>query len=176
MAQKRKSSKRSSATKQKKRTASQSKQQASESARNQTAAVLLFAGAILLLCITLIRGASLWGWLHNLTLGLFGVCAYLLPFLIGYVAVMCALERNYGSVRGKVWQAVVLIVVLGSTIQLFRMDISNISYMDTILDAWEAGKENRGGGVMGAVIGYAMEYLFTDVGSKIIMILGTCVF
>ncbi len=176
MAQKRKSSKRSTATQQKKRTASQSKQQASESARNQTAAVLLFAGAILLLCITLIRGASLWGWLHNLTLGLFGVCAYLLPFLIGYVAVMCALERNYGSVRGKVWQAIVLIVVLGSTIQLFRMDISNISYMDTILDAWEAGKENRGGGVMGAVIGYAMEYLFTDVGSKIIMILGTCVF
>ena len=175
MAQKRKSSKKSTATATK-RTTSQNKRQASESARNQTAAVLLFASAILLLCITLIKGASLWGWLHNLFLGLFGVCAYLLPFLIGYVAVMCALERNYGSVRGKVWQAIVLIVVLGSTIQLFRMDIDNISYMDTILDAWEAGKENRGGGVMGAVIGYAMEYLFTDVGSKIIMILGTCVF
>ncbi|MBQ9861839.1 MAG: DNA translocase FtsK [Clostridia bacterium] len=175
MAQKRKSSKKSTATATK-RTTSQNKRQASESARNQTAAVLLFASAILLLCITVIKGASLWGWLHNLFLGLFGVCAYLLPFLIGYVAVMCALERNYGSVRGKVWQAIVLIVVLGSTIQLFRMDIDNISYMDTILDAWEAGKENRGGGVMGAVIGYAMEYLFTDVGSKIIMILGTCVF
>lgn len=176
MAQKRKSSKKSTVSHAKGRTESKQSKSTSQSAKNQSAAVLLFAGAILLLCITLIEGASLWGWLHNLVLGLFGVCAYLLPFLIGYVAVMCALERNYGSVRGKVWQAIVLIVVLGSTIQLFRMDVSNIGYLDTILDAWKAGKENRGGGVMGAVIGYAMEYLFTDVGSKIIMILGTCVF
>ncbi len=176
MAQKRKTTKKKTGTQAKGRAASSKKQAVSQSARNQTAAVLLFAGAILLFCIALIPGASLWGWLHNLLLGLFGVCTYILPFLIGYVAVMCALERNYGSVKAKVWQAVVLIVVLGSTIQIFRMDISNISYMDTILEAWEAGKDNRGGGVMGALLGYCMEYLFTDVGSKIILILGTFVF
>ncbi len=176
MAQKRKSTKKSGASHAKSRAKTKKEQAVSQSARNQSAAVLLFAGAILLLCIALIPGGSLWGWLHNVLLGLFGVCTYILPFLIGYVAVMCALERNYGSVKGKVWQAIVLIVVLGSTIQIFRMDVTNIGYLDTILEAWDAGKDNRGGGVMGALIGYAMEYLFTDVGSKIIMILGTFVF
>ncbi|MBQ9964607.1 MAG: DNA translocase FtsK [Clostridia bacterium] len=176
MAQKRKTTKKSGASHAKGRAATKKTQSVSQSARNQTAAVLLFAGAILLLCIALIPGESLWGWLHNVLLGLFGVCTYILPFLIGYVAVMCALERNYGSVKAKVWQAIVLIVVLGSTIQIFRMDVANIGYLDTILEAWEAGKDNRGGGVMGALLGYGMEYLFTDVGSKIILILGTFVF
>ncbi len=178
MAQKRKKTNQSSgATHAKGRTTTPKKEQeVSQSARNQTAAVLLFAGAILLLCITLIPGGSLWGWLHNVLLGMFGICTYLLPILIGYVAVICAMERNNGSVRGKIWQAVVLIVVLGSTIQIFRMDVTNIGYWDTILEAWEAGKDNRGGGVMGALLGYGMEYLFTDIGSKIILILGTFVF
>ncbi len=49
--------------------------EAAASARHQMAAVLLFAGAILVLCLALIKGANLWLWLHNLMMGLFGGCA-----------------------------------------------------------------------------------------------------
>lgn len=156
--------------------ASQKKQAIAQSARNQTAAVLLFAGAILFLCIALIPGGNVWGWLHNTSLGLFGVCTYLLPLLLGYVGVICALERNVGSVKAKVWQLLIFIVLLSSTIEIFRMDIANISYWDALLEAYTAGAENRGGGAVGSLIGYIMEFLFMDVGSKIIMILGTVVF
>ena len=177
MAQKRKTTKKSTATHAKRQTtATKQRASSSESARNQTAAVLLLAGAILLLCVTLIKGASLWGWLHNMILGSFGICAYILPFLIGYLAVLCALERNVSNVQKKVWLSVVLMVVLGSTIQIFRVDTAQISYWDALLEAFDAGKDNRGGGVMGALLGYGMEYLFTDLGSKIILILSTFVF
>ncbi len=151
------------------------KSSVSESARHQTAAVLLFAGAVLLLCLAFIEGESLWGWLHNTLLGLFGICAYILPFLMGYLAVLCAMER-LGDIKAKLWQSFFLMVVLGSTIQIFIADTANVSYIDAILTAFADGKANRGGGVLGALLGYGMEYLFTDVGSKIIILLGLFVF
>ena len=60
------------------------------SARHQTAAILLFAGAVLLLCLVLIPGASLWGLLHKFVLGPFGICAFILPVLMIYIAVIAA--------------------------------------------------------------------------------------
>ena len=70
MAQKRKTTKKGGAAHAKSRSNAPQKQQVSQSARNQTAAVLLFAGAILLLCIALIPGESLWGWLHRTEAGI----------------------------------------------------------------------------------------------------------
>lgn len=87
--------------------------EAAASARHQMAAVLLFAGAILVLCLALIKGANLWLWLHNLMMGLFGVCAYILPVLMGYIAVIAAMERPIGSMRGKLWQCLLLLMMLG---------------------------------------------------------------
>ncbi len=172
MAQKRKSTKAKTQTK---NNTHAKKSSASESARCQTAAVLLFAGAVLLLCLAFIKGESLWGWLHNTLMGLFGICAYILPILVGYLAVLCAMER-VGNIKAKLWQSFILIVVLGSTIQIFIADTANVGYIDAILTAFADGKANRGGGVLGTLLGYGMEYLFTDVGAKIILLLGLFVF
>lgn len=73
------------------------------SARHQTAAVLLFAAAVLLLCLVLIPGGSLWGLLHTFVLGLFGVCAYILPALLVYIAVVAAQDKPIGSISAKLW-------------------------------------------------------------------------
>ncbi len=177
MAQKRKSSKKSTTSHAKGKTQSKNNRATSQSAQNQSAAVLLFAGAVLLLCIALIEGASLWGWLHKTLLGLFGACLYILPFLMGYVAVLCAMERPIGSVKAKIGQSFLLIVVLSSTIEIFRVDASVYSWTDALLDAYTAGADGRGGGgALGSLFGHCMEYLFTDVGSKIILLLGVFVF
>ncbi len=177
MAQKRKSSKKSTASKAKGRTGSKQNKTASQSVKNQSAAVLLFAGAVLLLCIALIEGASLWGWLHKTLFGLFGACLYILPFLIGYVAILCAMERPIGSVKAKIGQSFLLITVLSSTIEIFRVDATVYNWTDALLDAYTAGADGRGGGgALGSLLGHCMEYLFTDVGSKIILILGVFVF
>lgn len=151
--------------------------EAAASARHQTAAVLLFAGAILLLCLALIKGANLWLWLHNLVMGLFGVCAYILPVLMGYIAVIAALERPIGSMRGKLWQCLLLLMMLGSAIHVFTADIAEgHSYFDAIGQAWKDGVAIRGGGVAGALLGYPLEYFFTDIGAKIILCLLIFVF
>lgn len=177
MAQKRKSSKKSTASHGKAKKADQKRSTASASARVQSAAVLLFAGAVLLLCIALISGESLWGWLHKTLLGLFGACLYILPFLMGYVAVLCAMERPIGSVKAKIWQSVLLITVLSGTIEIFRVEASTIAWTDALLDAFKTGANGHGGGgAIGSLFGHCMEYLFTDVGSKIILILGVFVF
>jgi len=177
VAQKRKTSKKSTVSHAKGRTESKQSKTVSQSAKNQSSAVLLFAGAVLLLCIALIEGASLWGWLHKTLFGLFGACLYILPFLMGYVAVLCAMERPIGSVKGKIWQSFLLITVLASTIEIFRVDATVYTWTDALLDAYTAGADGRGGGgALGSLLGHCMEYLFTDVGSKIILLLGVFVF
>ena len=174
MPQKKKSSRTSASAK--KAAETRKKNELAQSARNQTAAILLFAGAVLLLCVVLIPGESLWGWIHNLLMGLFGICAYILPILMGYTAVLAALEKSSSSVKVKLWQIITLIVMLGSTIQIFITDVKDVGYLNALRDAFVAGQEYRGGGIMGALLGYILEYLFTDVGSKIIILLLVFVF
>ncbi len=179
MPQKRKSTRAASSRSKAAQKAAQTKKEkaAVESARYQTVAVLLFAGAILLLCFVLIPGASLWGAIHKLLLGLFGICAYLLPFFVGYLGVLSAMERSVGSVRSKLWQTVILIVMLGSTIHIFSADVGDTTFLLAMKEAFVSGAEDyHGGGILGGVFGYIMEYLFTDIGAKIILILLIVVF
>lgn len=170
MAQKRKKSATSRKNTSPKTAGARTKRQASEPARKQTTAVLLFAGAILLFCLVIIPGESLWGWLHKLLLGLFGICAYIFPFLVGYFAVVYAMERAV-EFRVKPWYCVMAFVTLSTTIHIFFTNAKDATYLATIGKAFTAGVDARGSGVLGALIGHPMEFLFTDVGSKIIILL-----
>ena len=67
--------------------------------KRQTAAVILFAVAILLLFIIIIKGEKVWSFLHNVTFGLFGICAIILPIILGGVAVMLTLDKTYQKIR-----------------------------------------------------------------------------
>ncbi len=179
MPQKRKNTRTTSSRSKAAQKAAQTKKEkaVAESARYQTVAVLLFASAILLFCFVAIPGASLWGAIHRLLLGLFGICAYLLPFFIGYLGVLSAMERSIGSVRSKLWQSVILIVMLGSTIHIFSTDVGDATFLIALKEAFiSASEDYHGGGVLGGIFGYLMEYLFTDVGAKIILILLIFVF
>ena len=53
---------------------------------SQKAAIVLFASSIILLCIATIEGQSVWTFLHNGFLGLFGYCAYLWPAMLLYIS------------------------------------------------------------------------------------------
>ena len=156
-----------------------SKAAAMASARHQTAAVLLFAAALLLFFIVLIPGGNLWSALHNFFLGMFGICAYILPVLMIYIAVVCAMDKPIGSVNTKLWQCVLLIMMIGSAIQIFTVDIPaepGNGYFSFLGKGYASGKEIIGGGFMGVILGYPLEYFFTDIGAKIIIILLIVVF
>ena len=118
MPKKRAKSKSSSALSAKKDKASA----AAVKARRQTAAVLVLAFAVLFLCIAIIPGGSLWGLLHRLILGLFGVCAYIFPVFMVYISIITAMEKPVVSVSSKLWQSLMLIVMIASAIQIFMYD------------------------------------------------------
>ena len=64
--------------------------------RRQLMSVIWFTVAIFLLCVVFVKGQNIWAWLHNFIFGLFGVTSYFYPFLLGFVAVMFALDRING--------------------------------------------------------------------------------
>ena len=144
-------------------------------AREQVAALLLLAAAILLLCILVIKGASLWGALHRFCLGLFGPCAFLLPPLMVYIAIKLSRGKNAVSVSTTLWQGALLTVLVSSTLHIFVADTDK-GYLASLGAAYESGKELRGGGFFGALLGDLFERLFTDTGAKIILILLLFVF
>ena len=180
MAAKKRSS-RSSATssEQAARRAAQTRKEnaAKANAHRQTTSVILLAVAVLVACIVLIPGDSVWGWIHRLLLGLFGVCAYALPVLLLYIAVACALSDKAGSIQAKLWQCVALLAMVGSAIHVFTYDSgAEGGYIKALKDGFTIGTTNRGGGFLGAVLGYPLESWFTDVGAKIIIFLLIFVF
>lgn len=141
----------------------------------QVAAVILLAAAILIICILLIEGGSLWGWMHNVFFGLLGPCAFLVPPLMVYIAVMLARGKTTGTLSGKLWQSGLLIMAISSTIHIFHADTA-LGYFPSLKQAYIDGTHWAGGGFFGAILGDPMERLFTDVGAKIILILLLFVF
>ena len=140
--------------------------------RNQIRAVVLFACAIFLGCLVLIPGDNLWNWAHQGVLGLFGSWALLWPVLIIYVAVITALEKPRGSISGKVWLTVVIIVLFCATGYIFGgsdlpEDLGFGQYIATLFH----NNANTGGGVIGGLLGHPLLLAAGPTGAKIIVIL-----
>ena len=62
--------------------------------REQRMAIVLFACALLTGFLVFVEGESVWRFLHNLILGLFGACAILWPIFLVCIAVVTTLERR----------------------------------------------------------------------------------
>ncbi|MBQ3094393.1 MAG: hypothetical protein IJC52_04390, partial [Clostridia bacterium] len=88
----------------KKRTSSakQTKMKASLSPR--VTAIVLFAAALFMLAVALIPSeAAGWRMLHGILTGLFGLCAYVVPLLLGYAAVAIALNKDRATFMRPLW-------------------------------------------------------------------------
>lgn len=138
--------------------------------RHQVAAIFLLAGAVLVLCLLLIPGEHVWKLLRELLMGLFGVCAFALPPLMVYIAVIAAQEKPNGFLARKLWQGGLVLLALCSAIEVFAADIQG-GYLAALGRAYTVGQDLHNGGFFGAVLGYPFEYCFTDIGAKIIICL-----
>ena len=154
--------------------AKQTKEQISS--HKQMTAVILFAVAVLTFCLAIIEGEKAWAWLHNGLLGLFSFSAYLLPFALGAYAVFLALEKDSRSVKAHIWECVTFIVMLMSTIFTFTTDVATEKFFPAFATAFANGRELRGGGALGVLLGHPAESAFGDTGAKIILILLMVVF
>lgn len=158
-----------------KRTAAGATHMTAESIRqkNQVRAVVLFAAAILLACLVLIEGDNLWSWAHHAVLGIFGGWALLWPVLMIYVAIVTAMERPKGSIGGKVWLTVVVIVLFCVTGFVYSGAAQNAQGMGfgEFLSYLYLKSPGVSGGVVGGIFGLPLVKAAGDLGAKIIIIL-----
>ncbi len=140
--------------------------------RNQMRAVVLFACAIFLACLVLIPGDNLWKWAHTAILGIFGSWALLWPVLVIYVAVVITLEKPRGSIGGKIWMTVLIIILFCMTGFIFGgakpHDGLRFGEYITSLYTLNAGV---GGGVIGGILGQLLLQAAGEIGAKIIVLL-----
>ena len=158
----------------KKKNARQTK--AANGARQQINAIILLAVAVLVFCFSVIEGENVWTWIHQLLLGLFSFSAYVLPLLLGFVAIMLALVKDTGSLSVRVWQSAAFALLLNSTVHTFVMDSASYSFWDAIGHCYTEGVAGRGAGVLGVLLGWPFERLFGNTGAKIILIIFSVVF
>ena len=139
---------------------------------NQRKSVLLFTLAIFFGCLIMIKGDSLWQWSHNLLLGLFGGWAILGPFLMLYIAVVTAMNKQQSSMRMKIWVSFAIIVLCCATGYIFGNKTPEpplgifelIGYLYT-------GNTGVGGGVIGGILGTPILAAAGDIGARIIVAL-----
>lgn len=140
--------------------------------KNQIRAVVLFACAILLGCLVLIPGDNLWRWAHDAILGIFGSWSLLWPVLMIYVAVITAMEKPRGSIGGKVWMTVAVIVLFCATGFIFGSQKipEGLNFWQYIVHLYT---ENSGtaGGVVGGLLGLPLVRAAGQVGARIIIVL-----
>ena len=89
------------------------------SANNQLLSVIWFAVAIFLLCVVFIKGQNVWLAIHNVMFGIFGVLAYFYPVLLGAIAVFCAMDKFTGSIKAKLLETNILVILIGAAIDIF---------------------------------------------------------
>ena len=144
---------------------------ASTDAKKQKRALIMLAIAVLTFCMAIIEGENVWTLLHNVLLGLFSFSAYVLPVGLGVYAVLMAFDKDTRSVKIRMWECLVFVVMLMSAVFTYMADVADEGFFSSLGKAYTDGCSARGGGVFGALFGYPAEAAFGDTGAKIVLIL-----
>ena len=153
----------------KKRSTKKAAQQA-DTAKRQLLSVIWFAISVFFLCVVFIKGQNLWLGLHNIIFGIFGVTAYFYPFLLGFVAIMYALDKIKGSFTVKMTEVSALAVLIGAAIDIFSSH-PKIGFGEQLVKGYTDGVALKSGGFLGALIGEPIYLAFGKTGAAITVIL-----
>ena len=143
------------AAKKKKSTAAKTEsRKGAASSNRQLNAVIWFTVAVFLMCVVFIKGENIWTHIHNFMFGVFGVMAYFYPFLLGFVAVLVAMDKANGTMGAKVAETGILAVLIGSCVDAFAIFEKGVKFSEHINSAYADGV--KGGGFMGAIISHPL--------------------
>lgn len=171
-----KGAKKSNSAKKRSATATEIKKEREQQAQSTTGggqlkSILLFAFAVLTLFLVIIEGKSLWNMLHSFLFGLFGISVYLLPFFLGFVAVVSAMGKMSSAVTVKTVESSLLIIFLSAAIDVFSEHPVNQGFGEHLSAAYNRGVEGGGGGFLGALIGEPLNMLCGTAGAGVIVCL-----
>ncbi len=139
----------------------------------QVSSIIWFAIALFLLFVICIKGENLWLQLHNFLYGVFGFCAIFLPVIIGFVAVMYAMDKLHGTITAKIIESAIFVMLVGAAVEIF-MARPALSFAAHLKVSFGAGI--KGGGWLGTLIGRPILNAFGTTGAGITIVLLALVF
>ncbi len=139
-------------------------------AQKQLLSVIWFAVAIFLLCVVFIKGQNVWLAIHKFIFGIFGITAYFYPFLLGFVAVVSAMDKLAGSIKAKIIESNIIVVLIGACVDIFSKH-AKVSFWEHLTNAYTAGMSLKSGGFLGALVGQPIYSAFGKTGAAITVIL-----
>lgn len=141
---------------------------------NPIKAVLLFAFAVFLMCLILIKGENIWLAMHNFVFSLFGPSCIFWPILIGVFAVFDSCGKNNKEMKFKYAVSAVLAVLCSAAFYVFAFKnfYGNFgSWFGYIFNECIKGNLNGNSGLVGALIGQPLVWGFGLTGAKISVII-----
>ncbi|MBQ1989425.1 MAG: DNA translocase FtsK [Clostridia bacterium] len=145
-------------------------------ARRQFTSVILFALAIFFLCLVFVKGQNIWTWLHNAVFWIFGLTAYFFPFLLGFIAIMYALDKMGSTIASKSIQLGVLVALIGAAIDVLAKHDNSLGFFEHLAYAGKMGMELKSGGFLCALVGHPLYLAFGKTGAAVTIILLAFVF
>ncbi len=152
--------------------ASKAAQQEQSHEKKQMLAIILFAAGLFLSALSFIEGENFWKGLHDTFYGLFGFAAALIGPLFIYIAILATLDKPIGSIGSKVWQCLLLVLAISSSVQVFSYGkLTETGFWNCTVELFQKGILLEGGGLASALCGLPLLSLFGELGAKIIMVL-----
>ena len=135
-------------------------------------AVLLFTFGILIAAVAFIPGTNFWRWCHDFLLGLCGLTIIAVPVFLIYIAIMTTLDKSAGEIHNKVWQSIVLVVLICSLVEVCQSaPFSGDGFFTVLIRLYDNGTQLTGGGLLSALIGWPLYAGCGRIGAIIILAL-----
>ncbi len=160
----------------KSKASSNNKSEAKRQKKNQFYAIILFAVGLLVIALSFFDGPKLWGAVHDFLRGIFGLVSYAVgPIIVG-IAVITTIGKDNITVKNKVLQMIVLIILLCGFFQVFYGLPFGSSFFGKIVALYIDGIKLKSGGLLAAILGWPLISLCGNVGAAIILLLLSFVF
>ena len=155
---------------------------------NQFKYIILFAFGLLLFFVVLIKGESLWQFLHNTVFGLFGFLSFFLGISTMFVSILLSSMVIKKNAKPKIKQFLALFIFLCAQIQTYSFEEeAGVNLISSIIKAFKYGYlEYSGGGACGEIISLilrkflgknaAIVFIWIVVLVLVLILTGTTVF
>ena len=149
-----------------------SKKKAAEAAagQRQIRSIILFAIAVFLLFVVFIKGENVWTAIHNVTLGIFGITVFTVPFFLGFVAVMSALDKVKSRTAVKVFLTAAVVLLIGAAVDIMSPH-GDFGFWGHLANSYKLGLGLKSGGFVSALIGHPLYLAFKNPGAAITVII-----
>lgn len=137
----------------------------------QSYSIILFGLALVMFFIVCIPGESLWLKMHNIVLGMFGMCSILWPILLLYVSLMLAFGK-FETNKNKIQIYLACFVIVLFCLEIYIFSKQNVlppkEYFKQIGYLYNKGVMNIGSGAVGGLIGEPLSWIIGITGLKVI--------